>query len=160
MTCCKNFTPSADPPPPQPAPHGAVYSIRSEKDPTCVPWVGLIAPHSAEGACQVCGRAVPNGIGIDLLEGAVFTCGTRHYYEWWGMFLEVRLGFLRQAGEKAYSEMSDAISPTMADRYFREAAEAFQAAIAVARDLEQPDEVAALETRLGLIEASFRSQSA
>jgi hypothetical protein len=158
LTCCRNFTPSGEPDPAEIALQGAIYSIRSEREPTCLPWVGLIAPHPADGACRLCGRAVANGVGIDLLEGPVFTCGTGHYYEWWGMFLEARLGFFRDAGERAYREMCDAISPLVVARYKVDAVDAFQAAISMARDLEWPGEIAALEARLEEIESVLRSR--
>lgn len=158
LTCCKNFTPPGSANASEMALRGGVYSIRSERDRTCLPWVGLIAPHPDQGACLICGRAVENGIAIDLLEGSVLACGPTHYYKWWGMFLEARLELFRQAGEKACSEMYDAISPTMAAARRGEAAEAFRNAIATARDLGRLDEAGALEARLRQIEAGFRGR--
>lgn len=157
LTCCKNFTPLGSANVPEMDLRGGVYSIRSERDRTCLPWLGLIAPHAGEGECLICERAVENGIAIDVLEGNVFTCGPKHYYKWWGMFLEARLGFYREAGEMAYSEMSEALSPITAAARRGEAAEAFRNAIATARDLERSDEVADLEARLRQIETTFQA---
>jgi hypothetical protein len=158
LTCCKNFTPLGSASASDTVLRGGVYSIRSERDRTCLPWVGLNAPHNDEGACLICERAVESGIAIDLLEGFVFACGPKHYYRWWNLFLEARLGFLIEAGEKAYKEMCDAISPMMAAARRGEALEAFRNAIATARDLEKEEEVALLEEHLRQIEAAFRKR--
>lgn len=156
MTCCKNYTAAA--PPAEIDPVGAIYNIRSERDRTCIPWVGLIAPHPDEGACLLCGRAVENGIAINLLEGTVLTCGTKHYYQWWSLFLHARMEQLRASGERAYAEMCRAISPTIAAAHLAESREAYRVAIATARDLEQTGEIAALEARLRQIETAFRGR--
>ena len=150
-TWCKNFA-SRDP-----SPQGAIHHIWP--DHTRSPWMGLIAPHVAAGTCVVCGRKSKDGIGIDLLEGSVRTCGVEHYLAWWVSYQEQRLAFFKHTGEKILRDFDDLVSVSSAAVSYNDAREAFQDAIAVARDLERIDEVHILEARIEYIRHLSESQS-
>ncbi len=61
--------------------------------------------------------------------------------------------------EKAYDEMYDARSSSAATGRYSDAKEAFHDAIAIARELELPDEMAAIQARLGHIKAVSAASS-
>ncbi len=150
-TWCRNFTSR------HPSPQGAIHHVWPSGSRS--PWVGLIAPHTATGVCEVCGRKVKNGIGIDLLEGSFRACGEEHYFAWWVDYQEQRLAFFKHTGEKILSDFCDLLSFTSAAASYNDAREAFEDAIAVARDLERPEEIEALEARLQYIRKIFQNQA-
>ena len=61
-------------------------------------------------------------------------------------------------GERAYTLMYDAVSPTAAAGHYSDAKEAFNDAIRLAREAGRPQDVERLEKRLAHIKAVFRSQ--
>lgn len=71
---------------------------------------------------------------------------------------ERRLRLLEEAAEKAYSDMYEARSPTVAAALYSDAKECLHDAIALARSLGRHGEAERLGKRLAHIKAVFRSQ--
>jgi hypothetical protein len=137
---------------------GAIYSICHSRDCICLPWVDHVAPSPADVTCDICKQANANGIRIEPQDGSVNVCGPNHYYEWWVDYLQRRLQFFKQLGEKAYSEMYDVAPFSSATGPYSNAKAAFSDAISTAIDLERMDEALTLERRLTHIQNVFRSQ--
>jgi len=142
----------------QSAPLGPVYGAVYTQGYQRVPWYDRIFPSEGEATCLVCGDHVLTGIVLPLESGDLEFCDGEHYLVWWTDTMRKRLRASKDFGEKAYDEMYDARSSSAATGRYSDAKEAFHDAIAIARDLELPDEMAALQARLDHIKAVFRSQ--
>jgi len=139
----------------QSAPLGPVYTAVYTQGYQRVPWYDRTFPCEGEATCLVCGDHVLTGILLPLERGELEFCDGEHYLVWWTDTMRKRLQTCKNFGERAYNEMYDAHSATA--RY-SDAKEAFHDAISAARELELPDETAALQARLDHIKGVFRSQ--
>ncbi len=139
---------------PQGPVYGAVYTRGYQR----VPWYDRTSPCEGEATCGVCGDHVLTGILLPFEGGGLEFCGREHYLVWWTDMMRKRLQACKDFGENAYDAMYDAHSSAAATGLYSDAKEAFRDAILVARDMELPDEMAALQARLDHIKAVFRSQ--
>ena len=122
-----------------------------------VPYYRRNAPETAvEATCFVCGDHSQNGIRLAGLTPPLEFCGSEHYRTWWTDTMRKSLAQCKKIGEQAYSDMYDASFG--ASGHYSDAKDAFCDAIVIAQELELPEEVSALESRLQHIKNVFRNQ--
>ncbi len=142
----------------EPRPLGPVYGSVYTRGYQRVPWYMGSAPREGEATCVVCGDHVLTGILLPLQQGNLEFCDREHYLLWWEDTMRKRLESCKRLGEEAYDQLYEVHSSSDATARYSDAKEAFYDAISAARDLELPDEMAALDARLAHIKAVFRSQ--
>lgn len=150
-TYCKNFASR------ERERQGPIYHILTGPQRACAPWVEAIAPREGAGECGICETNKERAIVIDLPDGSAAGCTPEHYQAWWADYMARRLAFFQALGEHAYSAMYEDIIGG-ASGHYSDAKDAFHSAITTARNLERPEQAAALDTRLEQIKSIFRHQ--